>query len=100
MSLYLKATVVLRRKNHDLLWLLQEFKKLLKAEFDATLPEWFENIILAFNDFDPDSTTFRYGGFAFLSKQGEVWVDLVHMKTLMGWLAESFQKIRHGHNTI
>ncbi len=99
-ELYLKATLIPRRKDHDLLWLLQEFKKLLKTEFDATLPEWFENIILAFNDFDPDSTTFRYGGFAFLSKHGEVWVDLVHMKTLMGWLAESFQKIRHRRNTI
>ncbi len=99
-ELYLKATVVSEEKTHDLLWLLQEFKKLLKAEFDAALPEWFENIVLAFNDFDPDSTTFRYGGFASFSRQGEVWVDLVHMKTLMGWLAESFQRIRHRRSTI
>lgn len=99
-ELSLKVTLIPRRKGHDLLWMLQEFKKLLKTEFDMTLPEWFENIILVFNDFDPDSTTFRYGGFAFLSIRGEVWVDLVHMKTLMGWLAESFQKIRHRCNTI
>jgi superfamily I DNA/RNA helicase len=46
-ELYLKATVVSKEKTHDLLRLLQEFKKLLKAEFDATLPEWFENIVLA-----------------------------------------------------
>jgi hypothetical protein len=91
-ELYLKATVHPYREDHDLSWLLQEFKKVLKSEFNSTLPQWFENIILAFNDFDPDSTTFRYGGFPSFS---EIWVDLVHMRTLMGWLAESFQKIRH-----
>lgn len=91
-ELYLKATVTYYKEDHDLSWLLQEFKKELKAEFNSTLPQWFENIILAFNDFDPDSTTFRYGG-SFIP--GEVWVDLVHMKTLMGWLARSFQNIRY-----
>jgi hypothetical protein len=98
-ELYLKATVANYREDHDLSWLLQEFKKVMKSEFDSTPPKWFENVILAFNDFDPNSTTFRYGGFApFL--QGEVWVDLVHMKTLMGWLAQSFQNIRHRRRTI
>ncbi len=65
--------------------------KLVKAHFAAIIPEWFESIVLVFNDFDPDSTTFRYGGYL----GQEVWVDLTQMKTLMGWLAESFQKIRH-----
>ncbi len=100
-ELYLKATVVHVKKDHDLLWLLQEFKKVLKTEFtdfDATIPEWFENIVLVFNDFDPDSTTFRYGGLSSFSKQGEVWVDLPHIKRLMGWLAKSFQKIRRHRN--
>jgi hypothetical protein len=90
-ELYLKAIVVPKDLNHDLLSLLQEFKKLVKAHFAAIVPEWFESIVLVFNDFDPDSTTFRYGGYL----GQEVWVDLTHMKTLMGWLAESFQKIRH-----
>jgi hypothetical protein len=90
-ELYLKATITRPKEDHDLTWLLQEFKKEVKAEFSATPPEWFENLILAFNDFDPNSTTFRYGGFV----PGEIWVDLIHMKTLMGWLARSFQNIRH-----
>jgi hypothetical protein len=99
-ELYMKATLVPIKKNHDLLWLLQEFKKLLKSEFDTVLPDWFENIILAFNDFDPNETTFRYGGFSSFSQCGEVWVDIVHMKTLMGWLAESFQNIRRRRGMI
>jgi hypothetical protein len=93
-ELYLKAVVTPYKENHDLSWLVQEFEKLLKSEFDSTLPPWFESVILAFNDFDPKSTTFRYGGFSSFS-QGEVWVDLVHVKTLMGWIAQSFRKIRH-----
>jgi hypothetical protein len=99
-ELYLKATIGSEKKSHDLLWLLQEFRKLLKTEFDAALPEWFENVILAFNDFDPGSTTFRYGGFDSFLRHGEVWVDLPHVKTLMGWLAESFQNIRYRRGMI
>lgn len=90
-ELYLKANFVHRKENHDLIWLLREFKQMMKSEFDSTLPKWFENIILAFNDFDPGGTTFRYGGFT----PGEVWVDLVHVKKLMGRLAQSFQNIRY-----
>lgn len=89
-ELYIKAIIIHKRKNHNLLWILQKFKELLRTEFHTILPNWFEGIILAFNYFDPNGTTFRYGGFT----PGEVWVDIVHMKTLMGWMAESFQEIR------
>lgn len=99
-ELYMKATVPLRKKNHNLLLLLQGFKELLKSEFNTQLPGWFENAILAFNDFDPNETTFRYGGFTGFSQCGEVWVDIVHMKSLMGWLAESFQNIRRHRGMI
>lgn len=89
-ELYLKAIIGSKRISHDLLSLLREFKNMVKAEFDSTPPNWFENIILIFNDFDPNGTTFRYGGFL---ERDEVFVDLAHMKTLMDWLADSFQKI-------
>lgn len=92
-ELYLKATVDSEERTHDLLLLLQEFKRLLKSEFNQTVPEWFENIVLTFDDFDPESTRFRYGGFV----PGEVWVDLRHVKVRMGLLAESFQMIRRRH---
>jgi hypothetical protein len=93
-ELYLKSIVLNWEENHNLLPLLLKFKDILKSELNTGLPQWFENIITAFNDFDPNSTSFRYGGFKFLEKHGEVWVDLKHLKMQMGWLSESFQKIK------
>lgn len=95
-ELYLKATIGQSKMDHDLFWLLQEFKKILKSEFNTTLPNWFEGVILAFNDFDPKGTTFRYGG----NVPGEVWADIVHIKKLMGWMAESFRKVRDRRSRI
>ena len=95
-ELYLKATIDRIKKDHNLHWLLQEFKKFLKFEFDTTLPEWFEGVIFVLNDFDPKGTTFRYGGDC----PSEVWVDIMHMKTLMGWMAESFKKIKNRRSRI
>ena len=76
--------------SHDLLWLLSEFKSLVKEKIGAATPEWFEDLILAFNDFDPNGTTFRYGGSV---ESDGVFIDLAHLETLMGWLADSFQRI-------
>jgi hypothetical protein len=96
-ELYLKATLANPKQHHDLTGLFREFKDTLKAEFavDSTPPKWFENVIVAFDDFDPKSTTFRYGGLV----GDELWIDLPHVKTQMSWLAESFLKIRQvrGH---
>jgi hypothetical protein len=99
-ELYLKATIVPWEKTHRLIGLLEEFKKVLKSEFDATIPAWFENIIIAFNDFDPNGTAFRYGDSGALLRYGEVWIDIVHIKTVMGWMAESCQKIRQRRGMI
>jgi hypothetical protein len=76
--------------------LLNEFRQLLKLEFQSELPEWFEGIILSFNDFDSNSTNFRYGGFC----PGEAWADVDHMKKIIGWL-KHFKKseyIKEGFN--
>ncbi len=90
-ELYLKETIGATTKGHDLLLLLQKFKTLLKNEYRIEAPEWFENIILVFHEFDSNSTTFRYGGSI---KTDEIFVDIKHVKILMGWLAESFKKIK------
>lgn len=89
-ELYLKAIITKHKKNHNLIWLLTEFKKLLKSKFDTELPRWFEDIVIAFNDFDPAGTTFRYGEEC----PGETWVDVAHMKKILDRMAISFQRIR------
>jgi len=91
-ELYLKDALDYQKKSHNLLLLFTEFKTLLKKELDIIPPTRYENIILAFNDFDPDGTTFRYGT---VSQTDEIFIDLRHMKTLMEWLAESFQNFRN-----
>ncbi|MDR3715197.1 MAG: hypothetical protein P4L51_20480 [Puia sp.] len=94
-ELYLKSTLQDLQKYHDLLRLLQQFKTMVKVKLNSDLPQWFIDIVTAFHDFDPNSTTFRYGGFDYVMQRGEMWVDLNHMKTVMGWLSEAFQKVRH-----
>ncbi len=93
-ELYMKAIITKHKKKHDLLPLLQQFKDLLREKFNTLPPDWFVNMILAFNDFDPGGTTFRYGGPGAFTSHDEAWVDLEHVKKIMGWLAESFQRIR------
>lgn len=90
-ELYMKAVIGKWKWNHELIPLYDKLKELLKTEFNADVPEWFEKIIIAFNDFDPDGTTFRYGGGLILD---EVFIDFIHLKTLMTWTSQSFQNIR------
>ncbi len=90
-ELYLKVTTNNFKQSHDLIYLYSELKKLLRDKFNSIPPEWFDKLIDAFNDFDPNGTTFRYGSKV---SRDEVWVDYNHVKTLMGWLDESFDNIR------
>ncbi len=105
-ELYLKAILSSKGRKrkpkgqkHNLGSLLQKLQGLLTSEYRTDAPEWLKNLILTFNDFDPGSTTFRYGDSGVVSRStgdgGEFWVDLPHLKRSMGWLAESFQRIRH-----
>lgn len=70
---------------------------LLINRFNTISPDWFENIIIAFHDFDPNSTSFRYGTEKYLE---EMVVNLSHLKELMGLLSESFQKINRELKSI
>jgi hypothetical protein len=90
-ELYLKAIVGTDKQTHDLKALLEEVKVALLIKFQTTLPTWFENTVLAMNDFDPYGTTFRYGG---LAVKDEIFADIRHLKTLMGWQASAVQRIR------
>lgn len=89
-ELYIKA-IIGEEINHNLHDLLQKLKIILKIKFNSVLPEWFENIIEAFNYSDPNGTAFRYG---ITVSNDELYVDMKHVKTLMGWLSESFKRIK------
>lgn len=97
-ELYLKALLSPNKKNHDLRSLLENLRDFLSAEFSATMPTWFENVIMAFDDFDSDSTTFRYGETGVFSRrtggQGEFCVNLPHIKQLMSRMGSAFHRIR------
>lgn len=90
-ELYLKAVFGSTNQTHNLLALFEKFKKNIKEKYDQDCPNWFTNIILTFDRFDPYGTNFRYGGD---TESNEVFVDFIQMKTLMGWMSESFQNIR------
>jgi hypothetical protein len=91
-ELYLKALSGRQEQKHDLAWLYSEFVKTLKRRFDQTQPDWFENLIATFHDFDPYGTIFRYGGN---TEKGEVFVDYHRLQKHMAWAGEGFRNIRH-----
>ncbi|MBS1511021.1 MAG: hypothetical protein JST86_09280 [Bacteroidetes bacterium] len=89
-ELYIKA-IIGEEISHDLKDLMKKLKVFLINEFNALPPEWFENIIEAFNDSDPKGTAFRYG---LTIPKDELYADMSHIKTLMNWVSESFKKIQ------
>ncbi|MBD1419959.1 MerR family transcriptional regulator [Sphingobacterium chuzhouense] len=90
-ELYLKSVFGSAKQTHNLKTLFEKFKKSIKEKYDQDCPDWFTNIILTFDTFDPYGTTFRYGGDI---NSSEVFVDFIQMKTAMGWMADSFRNIR------
>lgn len=103
-ELYLKAILLPKDKDHNLKKLLEQLRDYLKCNHSSVIPSWFENLIIAFDDFDSDSTTFRYTDTEIFSRStgdtGEFWVDLPHIKKLMDWLAKSFEKIRQSQKNV
>lgn len=90
-ELYLKAVTNKREKSHDLIALLDSLRELLRKDFSAIWPDWFEKIIRVFNDFDPNGEAFRYGTDSNIS---EMFIDFALMKKQVGWIAEIFRRIR------
>ena len=99
-ELYLKS-VFPGSHGHDLRVLLERLRSHLRSEFSASIPRWFVETILEFHDFDPASTTFRYG-MDVISRRtgdaGEFWIDIPHVKRRMARLSEAFHNIREARN--
>jgi len=89
-ELYIKA-IIGEEINHDLRDLTEKLKKVLKDEFNVIPPEWFDNIIEAFNYTDPKGTAFRYGETV---PKNELYADMRHIGNLMNWLSNSFKRVR------
>lgn len=90
-ELFLKATKKNRKGGHDLIVLMLELKALMKTEFNTEPPDWFDNVIKVFNDFDDRAgTLFRYGS----SKYYEVYINLYHLKAVLTWISDGFENIR------
>ena len=91
-ELFLKAILPKYDEIHNLITLFDKFKTFLLDKFNVSPPKWFENIIIAFDEFDPGGLTFRYG---VKINKDEMLIDLIHIKKLMNWFAESIHKIQH-----
>lgn len=79
-ELLIKSVLHDHEETHDLLKLYEKFKKYLLDRFSYTPSRWIENLIGAFNDFDPYGTTFRYG---VKINNDEMVVDFNHIKRVM-----------------
>ncbi|MFK7749287.1 MAG: hypothetical protein AB8B65_12900 [Kordia sp.] len=91
-ELYLKSLIKKEKETHNLKLLYEIVRELLVKKVKVDPSKWFENLILAFDDFDPYGTTFRY---AVPIKKDEMFIDLVHIKKLMSWFDESIVRIKN-----
>lgn len=76
--------------GHNLLKAASVFETKVREEFGEELPDWFKNVVRAFDDFDRKGETFRYGK---LQVKDEMLVDLTHLRDKMTWFAEIFDRI-------
>jgi hypothetical protein len=90
-ELYLKAVLPNYKDTHKLRNLYSDFKLLIKQECNEDIPSWFENIVIAFDEFDPNGTSFRYGDKVY---RDELFVDLAHIKIMMEYFAKSMSNIK------
>jgi len=89
-ELYLKSLIRKKKETHDLLILYEIVKNILVKDLGIKPPKWFENIIFAYNDFDPFGVNFRY---AIPIGKDEIFIDLIHIKKMMNWFDEAIERI-------
>jgi|JI102314A2RNA_FD_contig_51_1866598_length_1233_multi_1_in_0_out_0_1 hypothetical protein len=82
-ELFLKSTLKMsedemkEKIGHNLLKAASVFETKVREEFGEELPDWFKNVVRAFDDFDRKGETFRYGK---LQVKDEMLVDLTHLR--------------------
>lgn len=91
LELFIKSVIKKEIKGHNLKKLYNVFAKLISIKFNQQVPDWFKNTILAINDFDPGSTTFRYGESI---ETEEYLLDLNHLRKRMDLIEKTFTNIK------
>lgn len=90
-ELFIKSTMIGKEiKIHNLKKLYDTFEKLILTRFNQQIPLWFKNTILAINDFDPESITFRYGSNI---ETEEYLLDLYSLKIKINLIEKAFVNI-------
>lgn len=90
-ELFIKSTIIGKElKSHNLKKLYNTFEKLISTRFNQQIPDWFKNTILALHDFDPESTTFRYGENI---ETEEYLLDISSLKIKMNLIEKAFINI-------
>ncbi len=89
-ELYFKAIIKRKNSTHCLTKLSDKFNQILEKDFKIKPPEWFDNMIKSFNEFDPGSTAFRYGD---LDWKDEMVIDLRHIREIMDWSSDYFHRV-------
>jgi hypothetical protein len=94
-ELYLKAIVKPTKLDHKLGPLIDGLDAIVKSQFSQSLPAWAKDRLNDFARIDVDSFAFRYA----YNKQRqptipfEWWVELTHLRTVVGSLVEGFEKL-------
>ena len=96
LEVYLKA-ITGPKNGHHLRPLLDDLSRFTKAEYGLRLPRWVRVCILEFDEFDRQSTTFRFADNRVVSRvtgdSGEFLIDLPGLKKIMDTLQAGFHKI-------
>lgn len=90
LELYVKS-VTGEEISHDLKYLYNKLNTLIKTHLNANLPQWFDDLINAFDKVDPKGTAFRYG---ITISSEELYADIKHIKDLMNWVYEIFKQLK------
>jgi hypothetical protein len=91
-ELFIKSIIIGKEiRSHNLKKLYNIFEKLISTKFNQQVPDWFKNTILAINDFDPESTTFRYGEKI---EDEEYLLDLNQLTKKMDLIENTFIQIK------
>ena len=90
-ELLIKSVLQNHEETHNLLKLYEKFEEYLLDRFNYTPTKWIENIIGAFNDFDPYGITFRYG--VKINNESMV-VDFNHIKKIMDLFCQLITAIK------